>query len=97
MELCRNPERIEKFFLDGMKRNCKYDNLVTIGMRGDGDTAMGNGDDAENIKTLRGVVTAANDESLVAYGRPANAVPHFGLSLLRCSEKNQKARSVTYC
>ena len=72
-----NPERIEKFFLDGMKRNCKYDNLVTIGMRGDGDTAMGNGDDAENIKTLGKVVAAQRRIIEQAYGRPANTVPQL--------------------
>ncbi len=37
-----NPENIEKFFIDGIERNKNYDNLVTIGMRGDGDVAMGN-------------------------------------------------------
>ena len=72
-----NPERIEKFFLEGMKRNSKYDNLVTIGMRGDGDTAMGNGDDAENIKTLGKVVAAQRRIIEQAYGRPANTVPQL--------------------
>ncbi len=53
-----NPERIEKFFSDGLKRNSKYENIITIGMRGDGDVAMGNGKDEDNIKTLGKVIEA---------------------------------------
>ena len=51
-----NKERLDAFFMEGMQRNKDYDNLVTIGMRGDGDVAMGNGDDAENMKTLKDVI-----------------------------------------
>ena len=40
-----NKARIDQFFREGMERNKAYDNLVTIGMRGDGDVAMGKGDD----------------------------------------------------
>lgn len=72
-----NAQRIDKFFLDGMRRNSKYDNLVTIGMRGDGDVAMGNGDDAENIKTLGKVIAAQRRIIAQAYGRPANTVPQL--------------------
>ena len=50
-----NKERVDQFFREGMERNKNYDNLVTIGMRGDGDVAMGKGDDAENMKTLHKV------------------------------------------
>ena len=50
-----NKERLDKFFREGMERNRLYENLVTIGMRGDGDVAMGKGDDADNMKTLRQV------------------------------------------
>ena len=38
-----NKERVDQFFREGMERNKAYDNLVTIGMRGDGDVAMGKG------------------------------------------------------
>lgn len=51
-----NKDRVDKFFLEGMQRNKAYDNLVTIGMRGDGDVAMGKGDDEDNMKTLREVI-----------------------------------------
>ena len=51
-----NKERVDQFFREGMERNKAYDNLVTIGMRGDGDVAMGNGDDQENMQTLQNVI-----------------------------------------
>ena len=72
-----NPDRLDKFFMDGMKRNAKYENLVTIGMRGDGDVAMSNGDDAENIKTLGKVIEAQRRIIGEAYGKPASKVPQL--------------------
>jgi hypothetical protein len=35
-----NADGLRKFWTDGMERNKKYENIVTIGMRGDGDLAM---------------------------------------------------------
>lgn len=71
-----NPERIEKFFRDGMKRNKDYDNIVTIGMRGDGDVAMGKGDDTDNMQTLRNVINAQRDILTDIYGKP-DSVPQL--------------------
>jgi len=51
-----NSANLEKFWFDGLNRNKNYDNVITMGMRGDGDVAMGKGDDQENIKTLQNVV-----------------------------------------
>lgn len=51
-----NSANLEKFWFDGLNRNKDYDNLITIGMRGDGDVAMGKGNDLENIKTLENVI-----------------------------------------
>ena len=51
-----NKKNIDKFFIDGLERNKNFDNLITIGMRGDGDKAMGKGDDKENIKVLKDVI-----------------------------------------
>ena len=45
-----NPDRLDKFFTDGLQRNKNYENIITIGMRGDGDVAMGTGNDAEMMK-----------------------------------------------
>ena len=71
-----NKERVDAFFREGMERNKAYDNLVTIGMRGDGDVAMGRGDDAENMKTLGKVIEGQRKIIKDIYGR-ADAVPQL--------------------
>ena len=71
-----NKERVDQFFREGMERNKAYDNLVTIGMRGDGDVAMGKGDDQENMKTLRNVIDGQRKIIKDIYGR-ADAVPQL--------------------
>jgi hypothetical protein len=71
-----NKERIDKFFLDGMQRNKDFDNLVTIGMRGDGDVAMGKGDDTDNMKTLAEVIKGQRSIIKKVYGRE-DAVPQL--------------------
>ncbi len=71
-----NKARIDKFFREGMERNQAYDNLVTIGMRGDGDVAMGNGDDTENMKTLRSVIDGQRKIIKDIYGQD-DAVPQL--------------------
>ena len=71
-----NKERVDQFFREGMERNKAYDNLVTIGMRGDGDVAMGKGDDQENMKTLKNVIEGQRKIIKDIYGRP-DAVPQL--------------------
>ena len=71
-----NKQRVDQFFLEGMQRNKDYDNLVTIGMRGDGDVAMGKGDDADNMKTLAEVIKGQRKIIKDIYGR-ADAVPQL--------------------
>lgn len=71
-----NPARIEQFFREGMERNKNYDNLVTIGMRGDGDVAMGKGNDADNMKTLEKVIDCQRNIIKDIYGSP-DAVPQL--------------------
>ena len=71
-----NKERIDQFFREGMERNKNYDNLVTIGMRGDGDVAMGQGNDAENMKTLGRVIEGQRQIIKQIYGC-ADAVPQL--------------------
>ena len=71
-----NKERVDQFFREGMERNKVYDNLVTIGMRGDGDVAMGKGDDLENIKTLGKVIEGQRKIIKDIYRRP-DAVPQL--------------------
>ena len=71
-----NKERLDAFFREGMERNSRYENLVTIGMRGDGDVAMGKGDDKENMLTLKDVI--ANQRKIISdiYGKP-DGVPQL--------------------
>ena len=71
-----NKQRLDQFFLDGMQRNKAYENLVTIGMRGDGDVAMGKGDDENNMKTLREVIKGQRSIIKKVYGRE-DAVPQL--------------------
>ena len=71
-----NPERIEQFFREGMERNKEYENLVTIGMRGDGDVAMGTGNDADNMKTLEKVIDCQRRIIKDIYGSP-DGVPQL--------------------
>ena len=71
-----NKERVDQFFREGMERNKAYDNIVTIGMRGDGDVAMGKGDDTENMKTLKNVIEGQRKIIKDIYGRP-DAVPQL--------------------
>jgi hypothetical protein len=51
-----NAESLKKFWYDGLQRNKNYENRITVGMRGDGDVAMGKGNDEENMDVLRKVV-----------------------------------------
>ncbi|HSC52954.1 MAG TPA: glycosyl hydrolase 115 family protein [Phnomibacter sp.] len=72
-DFATNPEGLRKFWEEGLKRNKDYDNLITMGMRGDGDVAMGKGDDKENIKTLEDVVKAQREIIQKVYNdNPAN-------------------------
>jgi len=71
-----NKTRIDQFFLEGTKRNKAYENLVTIGMRGDGDVAMGKGDDEENMKILSHVIEGQRKIIKKVYGRE-DAVPQL--------------------
>ena len=71
-----NSDCVSNFFREGMQRNKTYDNLITIGMRGDGDVAMGKGNDAENMKTLAEVIKGQRKIIKDIYGRP-DAVPQL--------------------
>lgn len=53
-----NREGLKKFFTEGAERNGKYENVITIGMRGDGDTSMlpEGSSVQENIDLLKEVI-----------------------------------------
>lgn len=68
-----NKAGLDKFWFDGLNRNKNFENVITMGMRGDGDVAMGKGDDTENIKTLQDVVKGQREIIQKVYNDdPAN-------------------------
>ncbi|WP_276834807.1 glycosyl hydrolase 115 family protein [Chryseobacterium cucumeris] len=74
-----NAENLKKFWTEGLERNKNYDNIITMSMRGDGDgdVAMGKGDDAENIKTLKQVVADQREIIRKVYGKDPAEVPQL--------------------
>ena len=79
-----NQKKLDQFFREGVQRAKDTEDLITIGMRGDGDTAMGaqQGHDDEfvendyaTIKLLEKIVK--NQRSIIAKetGRPASERP----------------------
>jgi hypothetical protein len=72
-----NKERLDTFFTEGLERNKHFDNVITIGMRGDGDVAMGKGDDDENIRTLDNVISNQRRIISKVYGKDASQVPQL--------------------
>ena len=56
-----NEKGITKFWEDGLKRNGKFENVITVGMRGEADTAiMQNATLADNVNLLRDVIKTQN-------------------------------------
>ena len=47
-----NKENLDRFFREGIERMNGTDDIVTIGMRGDGDEAMGNGTDTKLLESI---------------------------------------------
>lgn len=60
-----NKEGLKQFFTDGAKRNGKYENVITIGMRGDGDAAMlpEGSSVQENIDLLTYLLSVGSDSA----------------------------------
>ena len=60
-----NKEALKVFFREGISRNKKYENLITIGMRGDGDEGMvTTGSLESDIKLLEGIM--ADQREIIA-------------------------------
>lgn len=57
-----NEEGITRFWADGLKRSGKFENVITVGMRGEADTSIMSKDAslAENIDLLRDVLQTQN-------------------------------------
>lgn len=55
-----NEEAITKFWQDGVKRNKSFENVYTLGMRGEADSSLG-GTVADNIQLLKNVITTQKE------------------------------------
>lgn len=72
-----NKERIDSFFTDGIRRGRDFESIVTIGMRGDGDVAMGGTTDEDNMKVLADVVENQRGILAKVHGKDAAEVPQL--------------------
>ena len=71
-----NRKVLDRFFTEGMERAKDTEDLITIGMRGDGDAALGKeGHEADYIKLLETII--ANQRKIIrkVTGRPASERP----------------------
>lgn len=68
-----NKEKIYQFWKRGINRNAKFENIVTIGMRGEHDQAMYGG----NNDILRQVIEDQRNLISEAYNKPASEVPQL--------------------
>lgn len=65
-DFARNREAITAFWEDGIRRNKDFPNLITLGMRGESDSAL-EGSDQENIELLKEIILTQK-ELLKRYG-----------------------------
>ena len=69
-----NKENLDRFFREGIERMKGTDDIVTIGMRGDGDEAMGDGTDT---KLLENIINNQRRIIKEVTGRPAKETPQI--------------------
>ncbi len=79
-----NRQVIDRFFTKGMERARDNEDLITIGMRGDGDTAMGGREghddeyvpnDRDNMKLLENIISNQRKIIRKVTGKPADQRP----------------------
>ena len=68
----KNKENLDRFFREGIERMKGTDDIVTIGMRGDGDEAMSEDADTKLLQTI-----VENQRKIIKQvtGKPANKTP----------------------
>ena len=68
----KNRENLDRFFREGIERMKGTDDIVTIGMRGDGDEAMSEDADTRLLQTI-----VENQRKIIkeVTGKPANKTP----------------------
>lgn len=65
-----NPEGLQKFFREGIERAKETEDIVTIGMRGDGDAELA-GSDEDNIRMMEGLFADQRQIIKEVTGKPA--------------------------
>ncbi|MBO5582581.1 MAG: glycosyl hydrolase 115 family protein [Bacteroidales bacterium] len=71
-----NRKNLDRFFAEGVRRAAGTEDLITIGMRGDGDEALGKeGHEADYIRLMERII--ANQRKIIRRetGRPASERP----------------------
>ncbi|MEN9910139.1 MAG: hypothetical protein RLZZ540_3298 [Bacteroidota bacterium] len=73
-----NKTALQKFWEDGLKRNKNYENIVTMGMRGDGDLPMQDLGSAEaNFKELESIIKDQREIIKKVTQKPINKTPQI--------------------
>jgi len=73
-----NPQGLNAFWQEGIKRNKNYESLVTMGMRGDGDEPMVEGGDmASNVKLLENIITDQRKILSENMEKPVEKIPQL--------------------
>ncbi len=71
-----NEEGLKQFWINGFERNHEYENLVTLGMRGDGDMEMeGTGSLQKNIDLMEKIIADQRDIIENVTGKSASETP----------------------
>lgn len=74
-----NSEAITEFWRDGLKRCREFENVITIGMRGEDDSLLMSEDTSleENIQVIKNAVHAQNQLISEEFHRPVQKVPRM--------------------
>ena len=70
----RNKKELQRFFREGIERVKDTEDLITIGMRGDGDAAL-SGSDEDNIRMMEGLFKDQRNIIRKVTGKPAEQRP----------------------
>ncbi len=76
-DFLKNPDGITRFWKDGIEARAKYENMYTVGMRGENDTAiMEKGSTmGDNIALLRNVIKTQNTLLAEVLGKDISDIP----------------------
>lgn len=73
-----NEAGLKKFWEDGLNRNSSYENILTMGMRGDGDLPMNEADDTkDNFRLLERIMSDQRQIIEKVTKKPASKTPQI--------------------